>query len=187
MRPEESDVTSFRCPNKDVAVWVYYGICIRKSKLRSGDSRPEEAHSVHRLTIHVFSVTSATMTNNTDCKSRCSVECTITLGRCGCDARRVARLMAVFFGAMEEWSSEQVEIKDIDAQFDESQQPAAGEDKAAMAQSDLRAEAYYVGIDVETPASTLALVEPHNCAGLKAKCIEFIPGTSPQGCQWKEE
>nr|CAB3465958.1 unnamed protein product [Digitaria exilis] len=61
--------------------------------------------------------------------------------------------------------------------FDESQQPAAGEDKAAMAQSDLRAEAYYVGIDVETPASTLALVEPHNCAGLKAKCIEFIPGS----------
>ncbi|WVZ79014.1 hypothetical protein U9M48_026642 [Paspalum notatum var. saurae] len=31
-----------------------------------------------------------------------------------------------------------------------------------------------VGIDIETAATTLALDEQHNCALLKAKCVEFI-------------
>ncbi|WVZ79010.1 hypothetical protein U9M48_026639 [Paspalum notatum var. saurae] len=31
-----------------------------------------------------------------------------------------------------------------------------------------------VGIDIETAATTLALAEQHNCALLKAKCVEFI-------------
>ncbi|KAF8661061.1 hypothetical protein HU200_057159 [Digitaria exilis] len=122
-------------------------------------------------------------------------------------AARSPVFMAEFFGSMAERSAERVEIKDMDAQvlkamlrfiytgmvheFDN--QPAAGEN-AVMAQHLLVAADRYgldrlnviceqrliVGIDIETVASTLALAEQHNCAGLKGKCIEFIAGSSPE-------
>ncbi|KAF8746775.1 hypothetical protein HU200_013322 [Digitaria exilis] len=122
-------------------------------------------------------------------------------------AARSPVFMAEFFGSMAERSAERVEIKKTDAQvlkamlrfiytgmvheFDN--QPAAGEN-VVMAQHLLVAADRYgldrlkviceqrltVGIDIKTAASTLALAEQHNCAGLKGKCIEFIAGSSPE-------
>ncbi|RCV19122.1 hypothetical protein SETIT_3G358500v2 [Setaria italica] len=82
----------------------------------------------------------------------------------------------------------------VPAELDDNKQPEATAAGTVMAQHLLVAADRYgldrlkviceqrlaLGIDIDTAASTLALAERHNCSGLKAKCIEFIAGTSAE-------
>ncbi|TVU08492.1 hypothetical protein EJB05_41897, partial [Eragrostis curvula] len=118
-------------------------------------------------------------------------------------AARSPVFMAEFFGHMEERSSQRVEIEDMEAavfktmlhfiytdtvpELDDGPPEAA----ATMAQHLLAAADRYgldrlklicegklfSGIDIDTAATTLALAEQHNCAQLRAKCVEFIAGS----------
>lgn len=125
-------------------------------------------------------------------------------------AARSPVFKAEFFGDMEEKTSQRVEIKDMDPDVFEAvlrfiytdMVPAELENKDAasgtvMAQHLLVAADRYgldrlkviceqrlaLGIDIKTAASTLALAEKHNCSGLRAKCIEFIAGTSAENLE----
>ncbi|KAJ1260310.1 hypothetical protein BS78_10G222700 [Paspalum vaginatum] len=115
-------------------------------------------------------------------------------------AARSPVFMAEFFGHMNERSSQCVNVHDMEAavfkamlhfiytdtapELDDEDPEAA----ATMAQHLLVAADRYGldrlklicerklsgGIDIDTAATTLALAEQHNCALLKAKCVEFI-------------
>ncbi|KAL6622786.1 hypothetical protein ACP70R_032665 [Stipagrostis hirtigluma subsp. patula] len=123
-------------------------------------------------------------------------------------AARSPVFMAEFFGGMEEMSSRHVEIKETEAtvfkamlhfiytdkvpELDETHEAAD-----VMAQHLIVAADRYglerlkvicerrvaLGIKVGTAATMLALAERHGCSQLKAKCIEFIAGRSPENLE----
>ncbi|TVU00346.1 hypothetical protein EJB05_54241, partial [Eragrostis curvula] len=115
--------------------------------------------------------------------------------------------MAEFFGQMKETTSKCIEIKEMEAavfkamlQFIYTDMvPDLDEKKdtvsvTTMAQHLLVAADRYgldllkeiclrriaLGIDAAMVATTLTLAEQHGCSQLKAKCIEFIAGASPE-------
>jgi speckle-type POZ protein len=119
-------------------------------------------------------------------------------------AARYPVFMAQFYGQMMEKSSQQVDIKDMEAavfkallgfvytdtvpEFEEQHQDKEPVSTTVMAQHLLAAADRYGigrlkricegklsgGIHVDTVAATLALAELHRCELLKAKCIDFI-------------
>ncbi|CAL4899232.1 unnamed protein product [Urochloa decumbens] len=120
-------------------------------------------------------------------------------------AARSPVFMAEFFGEMEERSSPVVEVQDMDAtvfqamlqfiytgrvpELDEKEEEAtifsqhliAAADRYMIDRLKLMCERRLAfGINVNTVATTLALAEQHCCSHLKAKCIEFIAGGSPE-------
>ncbi|XP_047050818.1 BTB/POZ and MATH domain-containing protein 1-like [Lolium rigidum] len=119
-------------------------------------------------------------------------------------AARSPVFMAQFYGQMMEKSSQQVDIKDMEAavfkallgfvytdtvpEFEEQHQDKEAVSTTVMAQHLLAAADRYGigrlklicegklsgGIHVDTVAASLALAELHRCELLKAKCIDFI-------------
>ncbi|CAN6334043.1 unnamed protein product [Urochloa humidicola] len=115
--------------------------------------------------------------------------------------------MAEFFGEMKEKDEQVIEIRDMNAsvfkamlrfvytdevpELDEEPEAATA---VALAQHLLVAADRYglhrlkvmcerrlaLGMDARSVASTLAVAEQHDCPRLKAKCIEFIAGGSPE-------
>ncbi|KAL6842085.1 hypothetical protein ACP4OV_028064 [Aristida adscensionis] len=120
-------------------------------------------------------------------------------------AARSPVFMAEFFGEMEERNSGCVEIKEMQAEVFKAMLhfiytdkvpgfDAMDEGAVLMAQHLIVAADRYaldglkllcerrlaIGIQVGTAARTLALAEQHGCLELKAKCVEFITGGSPE-------
>ncbi|KQK17060.1 hypothetical protein BRADI_1g32265v3 [Brachypodium distachyon] len=108
--------------------------------------------------------------------------------------------MAEFFGNMKEKNSRRVEIEDMEAPVFKAllhyiytdrvpelyqnldatmgQQLLAAADRYGLDRLKLLCEIKLSGgITVDTAGATLALAEQHNCALLKAKCMEFIVST----------
>ncbi|CAN6329143.1 unnamed protein product [Urochloa humidicola] len=120
-------------------------------------------------------------------------------------AARSPVFMAELFGEMEERSTSCIEIQDMDPwvfqamlnfiytgkipELDEKEEEAmilaqhliAGADRYMIDRLKVMCERRFAfGINVNTAAATLALAEQHRCSQLKAKCIEFIAGGSPE-------
>ncbi|CAL4905652.1 unnamed protein product [Urochloa decumbens] len=120
-------------------------------------------------------------------------------------AARSPVLMAEFFGEMNESTQPTVEIQDMDPvvflamlqfvytgrvpELDEKEVAATtlaqrlivAADRYLMDRLKMMCERRLAfGINVNTVATTLALAEQHSCSQLKAKCIKFITGGSPE-------
>ncbi|CAO2143345.1 unnamed protein product, partial [Urochloa humidicola] len=116
-------------------------------------------------------------------------------------AARSPVFKAMFFGGMQETSSEPVVIEDMEAAVFKSMLQFIYTDMAPELDGDLEPQAAATraqhllvaadryglnrlklicecklsgGIDIGTAATTLALAEQHHCSLLKAKCLEFV-------------
>ncbi|CAL4906533.1 unnamed protein product [Urochloa decumbens] len=117
-------------------------------------------------------------------------------------AARSPVFMAEFFGAMKEKDSQCVEILDMDATVfkamlhlyrrsagdlreangsDHAQHLLVAADRYGLDRLKVMCERRLaLGMDASMVASTLAVAEKHNCSRLKAMCVEFITGGSPE-------
>ncbi|TVU50165.1 hypothetical protein EJB05_01525, partial [Eragrostis curvula] len=120
-------------------------------------------------------------------------------------AARSPVFMAEFFGEMKEKTSPCIEIREMEAavfkamlqfmytdmmpELDEKQDTATtmaqhllvAADRYGLDRLKVMCECRLTNsIDARTVATTLALAERHGCSQLKAKCIEFIVGASPE-------